>query len=412
MRSLPLLLITTATLWSLTLDEALERALQHSPTIAKAQSNLRYAQTVELDAQAPFHPTLDAGFNWQDADKSTAFTYTPSHQYNLTAKYNLFNGFVDKSMMDAAASQTAAQQLLTNARKSDLKLDVLNAYTGTLKAQKAVETMQQAFDALTRSYEDANIRYEQGMMAKNELLMIDVQKLSSEQALAVSKSRLLRAYSHLNRLLGGTLEINEPLEDITANVSQPEAFEELLSSTYAQRSELQALHKYHEALAHQHRAAGSLYPSVDLQADYIINDKERLLGTTVIRHKELLQTTVSVSWNLYNGRRDEALRKGILEQMNAYKADIAAMKLDLRSQLRDAYESYNIAKSAKSVAARAKESAQENYRITNDRYTYGEVDTLTLLMSQSDLTAARNAYNNAYYDLYAAAAALERISGE
>ncbi len=412
MRSLPLLLITTATLWSLTLDEALERALQHSPTIAKAQSNLRYAQTVELDAQAPFHPTLDAGFNWQDADKSTAFTYSPSHQYNLTAKYNLFNGFVDKSMMDAAASQTAAQQLLTNARKSDLKLDVLNAYTGTLKAQKAVETMQQAFDALIRSYEDANIRYEQGMMAKNELLMIDVQKLSSEQALAVSKSRLLRAYSHLNRLLGGTLETNEPLEDITANVSQPEAFEELLSSTYAQRSELQALHQYHEALAHQHRAAGSLFPSVDLQADYIINDKERLLGTTVIRHKELLQTTVSVSWNLYNGRRDEALRKGILEQMNAYKADIAAMKLDLRYQLRDAYESYNIAKSAKSVAARAKESAQENYRITNDRYTYGEVDTLTLLMSQSDLTAARNAYNNAYYDLYAAAAALERISGE
>ena len=88
------------------------------------------------------------------------------------------------------------------------------------------------------------------------------------------------------------------------------------------------------------------------------------------------------------------------------------MKLELRYQIVDAYEAYRTAKSAQDVAARAKESAEENFRITKDRYDYGQVDTLTLLKTQSDLTAARNANNDAYYNLYMALASVKRISGK
>jgi len=66
-----------------------------------------------------------------------------------------------------------------------------------------------------------------------------------------------------------------------------------------------------------------------------------------------------------------------------------------------------VSDSARSVAARAKESAEENFRIINDHYEYGQVDTLVLLTAQSNLTAA----HNAYYDIYTAAAAIVRISG-
>jgi outer membrane protein TolC len=87
------------------------------------------------------------------------------------------------------------------------------------------------------------------------------------------------------------------------------------------------------------------------------------------------------------------------------------MKLELHTQLTDAFEAYGVAKSLKAVAARAKESALENLRITRDRHEYGQSDTLNLLRAQLDLTTAENAYNNAYYDLYLSVATIRRISG-
>ncbi len=63
MKTFFLLLVTSASLWSLSIDEAIERAMIHSPAIHKAQSNMRYAASNELGANAAFHPTLEADYN-------------------------------------------------------------------------------------------------------------------------------------------------------------------------------------------------------------------------------------------------------------------------------------------------------------------------------------------------------------
>ena len=413
MKALPILLLATASLWSLTLDEALERAAANSPEIRKAQSEVRYAQSGELGAEAAFHPTLDAGYNWRDVDKTTTFSYSPAYHYSLSAKYNLFSGFRDKAVMDAKGYATEAQKLLLQSTMADVKLNVVNAYTGYLKAEKAVGTQQEALASLERAYNDTKVRYEQGVVAKNELLLIDVQRLNAEQALNSAKSALKRARSALSRTLGGPLEPGDKVQDFTVEVPAPQSFDALLEQTYADRSELRALYKLRDALDAQYTAAtGNFYPRVDVQGDYLVNDKSLSvpgIGTT--QYKETFTTTINVSWNLYNGRADEAARRGVMEQLDGQNADIEAMKLDLYTQLTDALETYKVALSARDVAARAKESAEENYRITADRYEYGEADTLTLLTARADLTAANNAYNNAFYDLYAAYAAIERITG-
>lgn len=309
--------------------------------------------------------------------------------------------------------ETEAQRLLLTAQRSDLRLQVINAYTIYLKAEKTLKTQKDELSSLTRSYDDTKSRYEQGMIAKNELLLIDVQRLRAEQALFSAKSDLARSRENLGRYIGVVLEADEVIEDFQADAVISEELAVLLKKTYANRSELQALYRLRDALgAEREVVTGTYYPKVDLQADYTINDEERSFGTSIVQHKELFHTMVNVTWNLYNGRANEAQRSAILEKMSGQDAEIASMKLDLRYQLRDAYEAYRVSESAKNVAARAKESAEENYRITSDRYEYGQVDTLNLLTAQSDLTAAHNAYNNAYYDLYTAAKAVERISGE
>jgi len=413
MKTFFLLLITAVSLWSLSLDEAIERAMLHSPVIHKAQSDVRYAASNELGAEAAFHPTLDAGYNWRDVDKTTAFSYSPAYSYNLTAKFNLFNGFSDKAGVNARELETESQHLLLIAKKEDVKLNVMNAYANYLKAKKAVQTQKDELNSLNRSYKDTKVRYEQGMIGKNELLLIEVERLRAEQALVSAKSDVIRNRNNLGRSIGVTLHKREVVEEIIKDAMLEQDIDTLLKRTLENRSELRALYKQKEALEEEQSVAtGGFYPRVDLQGEYKVNDKRLLFGGSVVQHKELFTSTVNVSWNLYNGRADEAQRKGVLERSSGINADIEAMKLELQYQIVDAYEVYRTAKSAQDVAQRAKESAEENFRITNDRYEYGQVDTLTLLKTQSDLTAARNADNNAYYNLYMALASIKRISGE
>ncbi len=413
MKTFFLLLVTSASLWSLSIDEAIERAMIHSPAIHKAQSNMRYATSNELGAQAAFHPTLDAGYQWRDVDKTTAFSYSPAYNYNLTAKYNLFNGFADKATVNAREFETESQRLLLRAKQEDVALYVVDAYTTYLKAKKAVQTQKDELSSLNRSYNDTKTRYEQGMIAKNELLLIDVERLRAEQELVSAKSHIIRTRYNLGRVMGISLGRDEIVNEIVGKIILVDSIDVLTERTLKNRSELRAMYKQKEALEEEHTVAtGNFYPSVDLQGEYILHDKSLEFGGSLVQHKDQFATTVNVSWNLYNGRSDEAQRIGALERVSGINADIEAMKLELQYQIIDAYEAYRTAKSARGVAIRAKESAEENFRITNDRFEHGQIDTLTLLKTQSDLTAARNANNNAYYNLYMALASVKRISGE
>ena len=411
MRIVLSLLLGMLPLFSLTLEQAIEQAMQRSPLIKKSEAQARYTQTNETVSRAGYLPTIDAGFQWRDVDDTTAFGFSPTHYYSLSATYNLFRGFSDQATIESAGHETAASRLMLEATRSDIRLSVVSAFTACLKAHKKVRTHEDELASLQRAYDDTKIRYEQGMVAKNELLLIDTNRLAAEQALFTAKSSVLRAYSLLSSVIGTDVEPGDA-EEIAAGVDDPARYDVLLEAAYANRSELQALNAGRMSLIARHKgAAANYYPSVDLQGDYRLNDKERYAGTTLVQVEDQTTVTLNVSWNLYNGGSDQATRKGVMEKLSMQDEEIAATRLAIKHQLYEAYESYFVAKNALDVARRAQESARENFRITNDRYEFGQVDSLTLLTARSNLTAATNARNNARYDLYTAKAAIDRISG-
>ncbi len=413
MKTVLSLFFCTASLLALSLDEALDRAMTHSPLLKIAQSEINVAKSAKGEAYAAYHPTLNAGFTWQTMDKTTAFTFSPAYRYNLSATYNLFRGFSDSATIEAREYEKKAQEYTLQATKSDLKLNVIDAYSACIKAEKQLITQNKELASLQKQYDDTAIRFEQGMVAKNELLLIEVDKLRAEQAVFAAKSAITQHYSQLRQLLGGALEYSEKVEDFNTATSEPDQFSALLKATYANRSELKALKLLESSLTSQREAvAGNYLPHVDLQGDYVVNDKERYMGTNTIQLKDQLTGTLNVTWTLYAGLANVEQRKGLLEQSRIQSYQHAQLKLELENQLKSAYETFLVAQSAKDVAYRALKSSEENYRITSDRHNYGQVDTLTLLKSQADLTNATNAYNNATYDLFVAYKTIERISGK
>ncbi|EQB39906.1 hypothetical protein M947_04815 [Sulfurimonas hongkongensis] len=402
-----------STLSALTLERSLELALQNSPKAMISKSNVRYSELKKDEASSAYHPTLDAGFEYKELKNTTAFSFSPTHNYNLSLKYNLFRGFSDYSTIDSKDAEIMSARLERKAIIADLKLDVIVAYTNYLKAQKLIVSQEAEFASLTKQYEDTKNRYEQGIIAKNDLLMIDVERLKSKQALIKAKSDFVVAKSALENIIATKIPKDETISDFDASVDEVASLQELEVEMMKSRSELKAMvFKSKSLVAQRDAVEGRYLPTVDLLARYDLNDKERKSGTNIVQSKDQTTYMVNVSWNLYSGGKDFAAQKALLEKDNEQNYELNQLKLDLSSQLTKAYQDLIVAKSAKVVAKKAKESAEENYRITSDRYSYGDVDTLTLLVSQTSLTQATNGHNNAYYNLYVAYKTLLRVVGE
>ncbi|WP_455755739.1 TolC family protein [Sulfurimonas sp.] len=413
MRIVLIFIVSYMTLFGLTLQESIELAINNSPKIAISKSNIKYNEYLKDESMGAYHPTLQAGFDWQKLKHKTSFTFTPTHNYSLSLKYNLFNGFSDYANVSSKDSELESAKLENDSVVADLKLEVISVYTDYLKAQKNIKTQEEQLTSLTKQYENTKVRYEQGIIAKNDLLLIEVDKLKAEQALTKANSNLLVTKSNLENIIAMSISSNDIIEDFDVSVEKINDLSSLESQMMKNRSEIKAMVFKNKSLLSQKDAlTGNYLPKVNLEASHQINDQERTSGALTLQPKDQTTYGVNVTWDLYSGFRNRSMQKALLEQSHQQNYLLHQLKLDLKSQLVQVYENLKVAKSAKNVAARAKESATENYRITSDRYDYGKVDTLTLLVSQSNLTLAINENNNAYYDLYLAYKILQRVVGK
>lgn len=400
-------------LFGLNLSESMQIAIDNSPKVSLSKSNIKYNEYVKEEAVSAYHPTVQAGFTWQKLENPTTFAFSPSHNYNLGLKYNIFNGFTDSATIDSKRYELESSKLENIATIADLKLAVIIAYTDYLKAKKSIVAQEEQLKSLKKQYENTRVKYEQGIVAKNDLLLIEVDKLKAQQALTKAKSNLIVTRNNLEYTMASPIVQSDVIDDLEGSVENVEDVLNLEDKMLQKRSEIKAmLFKSKSLLSQKDAVVGYNYPSVNFEASHQVNDKKRLSGSSIFQPKDQTTYVVNVTWDLYSGGKNSAVKKELLEKKVQQNYQLHQLKLDLKNQLRSAYENFKVATSAKYVASRAKESAGENFRITSERYSYGDVDTLTLLVSQSNLTQAINEYNNAYYDLYVAYKTLERIAGE
>ena len=220
------------------------------------------------------------------------------------------------------------------------------------------------------------------------------------------------AKSSLENIIAIDIAKDEKIDDFDASVEELQDIEYLYAQMINNRSEIKAMRFKSKSLLSQKDVIRATYlPKVNLELAHQINSKEKTSGASVIQPKDQTTYGVNATWNIYSGGGDVAMKKALLEKNTQQNFQLHQLKLDLKKQLVQVYEAYKVAKSAKYVAERTTESAKENYRITSDRYSYGDVDTLTLIVSQSNLTQAVNANNDAYYNLYVAYKTLQRVVG-
>lgn len=405
-----ILLMMCAQGQALTLDEAVSRALKDNPTLKQLESAHGAALEGAQMANTRKRPRIELSYSYSRYDEApNMFVMEEASVLTLQASYNLFNGFADKPAIAEATTRAEAVAFKRTAAEGDIALGVKAAYAEVLLAAKSVETAREAVELLERHRKNTVLFLKEGLIARNELLKVEVELASVRQDLLGAEGNHRIARKRLESLIG-PLSPEEALEDVAADeaMAWPQ-MDELKARMFDNRSELKALAKSKESMQMSAQVidAGK-WPRVDVAAAHERYGDD-LYPSGVADDNRLM---LMAQWSLYDGqfRKHDLARSQ--KELEALDHEVEGVRRDMVLQLQEALEGHELALGKLSVAKAAVGQAQENYRVTDAQFRERVATSTDLMDARTLLSRARTQHNAALYGLFVAKARIERVTGK
>lgn len=391
---------------ALTLNEAVDIALKNNFDIqSKNYDYIESGENVKLN-NSNYLPKLDAIYGFTNTNEANVGFESDEAVASLKLSYNLFNGFKDSASKESAIYLSESSKYVLNATKQDIVLNTKMAYINYLDKQNALETYKSAYTLFQEQFEDSQNRYNQGLIAKNDLLQVQVNMSSAKQNVVKAQGDLKVAIFQLSNILGGKNLEKENIEKLADQNSQSLVYDEKLLEN---RSEIQALKMNLESIKELEKAAKSgYYPKVDASVSHNQYFDE---VSKKIENKEENQNiaNITATWNLYNGGYDSSLTTIYKTKYLSSKAQLEKTKLDIKLQYENAKSNLQVAIDNLETSKLALLQATENYSIVKNRFDEGISTSTDLTDANYLLTQAKQGFNRAYFDKYLAISTLDRI---
>jgi outer membrane protein len=254
--------------------------------------------------------------------------------------------------------------------------------------------------------------YDEGIIAKNELLQTEVQMAQARQDLIKASNFVELAKSLFNKLLRRGLDAKVTIEDILDYQAIALTLAQCLERAELQRSEIKELSlNILSAEKGVKLSKSSYYPTVALAANYQRESDEALLGADTGEDADVWTLTLKAEWTFWEWGKKRS-------DVSASRATVARLKYLLRDlkdsiqlQVKEAYLNLREAEKNIQVARTAVVQAEENFRMNEERYKQQVATSTDVLDAQTLLTQARSNFFNALSEHNIAWARLERAMG-
>src|SRR5271163_3942046 len=193
---------------SISLSDAIDRALRYAPAIdiAAAASDMSVAQANEQ--RAPLFPTVGAGAEYYQAPGyNEVVTNRGLSAGMLTLDYTAWDWGQRQARMRAAEYVNEASRLGVAAARAQIVFDTSIAYYDLIRARGQQQDLQESLERLTRYVTTIEQLERNGGAIANDVLKFRTAHDSAELALDAARSNSERATAALGILIG---EPNEP----------------------------------------------------------------------------------------------------------------------------------------------------------------------------------------------------------
>lgn len=415
----------------LTLAEAIETALAHSPVLQAAQQEVAMARAGVDQARAGFLPTLDVQEAFSRSD-NPLFVYgakigqgvltqedftvdllnnpdeTDNFHTTLAVVQPLYNGGKAVLEMKRAKLQQQARDRNLDHQRQEVIFAVARAYYGILLAQKNQLVIRSALKTAEATVRLAQDRFETGLVVESDLLSAQVRLARLQEQDITASHQAVLAQASLNDAMGLALDEQWAIDDqLSQRPVHYSPLEELQKLALEKRPDYQRLHVEEQSLGKKIALARTaFFPTLSARAQYEINNKY-----FAARGQDSWLVGVVLQWNLFNGAADRARlaeAQADFERSRALRTRLASR---VRLEVLEAFLQWQTAEERIKVAQKAVSQAEAALRIVTDRYQTGLTTIVDLLASEEALTQTQGNLTRALYDWNVSLASLELAQG-
>lgn len=386
---------------TVTLSDAVERALCHNPQTQEAWANVKLQAATVGEKRSAYLPTINAGGSYGPVEKTTSYPGLPEFDSTLSTRSSDVNGSLNWVLYDfglRAANLEQARQLLDAASATqDATLQAV--FFSTAQHYYSVQAAQ----GLTVSTQDAERYAQQSYQAANEKYKLGVgtlaDKLAAKTALDQATLKRVQAEGDLKTALGNLaidmgirpetpLVIPSVLEEKSDPNFMDAAVNQLIDDAVASHpkvlsaeAEVKAAEAQIDAIKAQGRPTISLFATDDRSNTPIqeVSSQEIISTRTV---------GLQISIPLFEGFSREYKIHEARAELEEKEAELNNVEQQVALETWTSFNDLKTQMSSLDATVSLSQSARESYDVAYGRYKAGVGSLLELLNAQSNLANA------------------------
>lgn len=408
----------------LDLKEAITIALQNNYNIKLsnnenkiAENDLRYGKTALL-------PSLTGNLNdvnniqTSNVDLANGETReannakTTNLSYGVSLNWRIFDGFQMFANYDRLQELEKLGDLNAKLTVQTTIADVIEAYYNLASQKKQLAAIQTALEVSEVRLKNAQSRYTLGKGAKLELLAAKVDLNTDTTQLLMQQDLIKNGKIRLNQLMSRDLKTDFDIDD-DISIDKRLVYENLKTAADTQNPDVRTAEinkTISEIYVKQVKA--NRYPVISLNSGYNFSKSTSPPTSFSLRsNTKGFNYGLTASINIFNGwqqNRSEKNAKLLLDNANL---DFERIKQDVDAQLLTSFQSYQTSLRLISLEEKNVEVAEENLKITLEKYRLGSIVPLELREAQRNYMDANARYANALYQAKISEITLKEIIG-
>lgn len=406
----------TAAQVTVTLDQAIQRAMDRSPTMAQQEQAVGNASSSKLQALGAFIPNVSASSSGslrsaQRFDQATDRIVTgssDSYSAGLSGSITLFDGGRMFASYDAAKADYSAALARRENQRNQVVLQTKNLFFAALRQADLLEVAQQRVRQAEESLAMVRTRTQVGTATMSDSLRARLELVNARHAVLNAETSTRAARFALGRQIGESRPVvpapPENLEPTPLGLTE----EEIIQLAEAASPSVVAAEESTRSAGKDVTIAKSQYlPSVSFSSGYNWANQAASLGGGTTSWNLGLRA----SYPIFNGfAREGAVDRAQWTQRVARLQEDDA-RLAAREQADGALQDLRTAEQAIAIAQEAQAVAQEDLRVVGERYRVGVATILELVTSQISAVQAGVNVVTSRYDYVLARAQLEAVLG-
>ena len=429
-----LALISAATLAvaqhrSMTVEQAIAIGIDNSKTLHSSASKAEGADAHVSEIDATRFPSLKFTGGYTRLSPVEPFTFSlpgspivdtlspavlNNWNFQLSFQQPLFTGFRLLNSSRLASHSAEAAHFDYDKDRRDFIFNVRTAYWNVYKTIEFKKVVDQTIDQASAHLKDVQNLLSQGMATNNDALKVQVQLSNAkfQQLDAANNARM--ASMALDNLIG--LPLDTEIDVASVASSQPRTFGEtklLIQKAIEVRPDVKAMEERVKASDDVVNIAnGGWWPQVFLVANYTYAKPNSRIFPTVDEFKGTWSAGVSAAWDL-GGLGTVGFQKTQAQASLAQSVDaLGLIKDGITLEVHQNALMLDKAKERIAVAQEGVTQAEENLRVTNDRFKAGLILNSEVLDAEVLLQQSKMNFTQSVVDFELAQAGLAKAIGE